>query len=342
MSDHDGGASVIVPVLNEEMHIERTVEGALTQRFEPDIEVLVVDGGSEDRTGEILEGLAREDPRIRVLSNPDRLIPHALNIGLRHARGEYVVRMDAHTYYPPDYVAQGVARLEAGGVACVGGPQVPYGEDKWSSRVALALRTRMGMGGASFRAAEREIEVDTVYTGVWRRVTLLELGGWDESWPINEDSELAARIREGGGTYVCLPSMAASYVPRRSLPALALQYWRYGQYRAKTARHHPTGLRRSHLLPPAVVLALAGAALGRGRLRRACKRALLAYCGALAAGTAEAARGEGPPVRELAWLPAVYAAMHLSWGAGFLVGCARFGPPVAGVAGVLGAARSGR
>lgn len=335
MSKPDVGASVIVPVLNEEAHIERSIDAALTQRFERGIEVLVVDGGSEDGTGEVVARLAREDPRIRVLSNPRRLIPNGLNIGLRHARGEYVARMDAHTYYPPDYVALGVARLEAGGVQCVGGPQVPYGEDRWSRRIALALRTRLGMGGASFRNAESETEVDTVYTGVWRRATLLDFGGWDESWPINEDSELAARIREAGGTYVCLPAMAARYVPRRSLRALAVQYWKYGKYREKTARHHPIGLRRSHVLPPAVVLALLGSALARGRARLICRRALLLYGGGLVAGTAEAATIDDASGEDLLWLPAVFAAMHLSWGAGFLVGCVRFGLPVSAFAGLL-------
>ncbi len=328
-------ASVIVPVLNEETHIEKSVAAILGQRFGGSLEVLVIDGGSEDATPEILERIAGADSRIRILANPERLIPNALNIGLSHARGDYVVRMDAHTYYPADYVGTAIRRFEDGDVACVSGPQVPHGEGRWSRRIALALRTRLGMGGATFRNAARETEVDTAFTGVWRRSTLLELGGWDESWPINEDAELAARIREGGGRYVCVPEMAARYVPRRSLPALARQYWSYGQYRAKTARHHPIALRRSHVLPPAVALTFAAAALAPPRWRRPARAALVIYAVGLTAGVAEAAEHEASTPGDVAWVPAVLAMMHVSWGAGFLWGSVRFGPPLAALKRVL-------
>lgn len=335
MSPSGLGASVLVPVLNEGAHIEGSIAAMLSQRFERGIEVLVVDGGSEDRTPEIVERVARADSRVRLLSNPQRRIPNALNIGLRHARGEYVARMDAHAYYPPDYIARAVERLEAGGFDCVSGPALPHGEGRWSRRVALALRTPLGMGGASvFRNAAREIEVDNAFTGVWRRNALLELGGWDEGWPVNEDTELAARIREAGGRYVCIPAMAARYVPRNSLPKLARQYYRYGMYRSKTARHHPITLRRSHIFPPGVVLVMCAAALAPARARRVARVGLLAYAGALAIGTTRAA-ADGKPA-DLAALPLVFATLHLSWGTGFLFGCVRFGPPLAALAGLAG------
>jgi succinoglycan biosynthesis protein ExoA len=338
VSTRDPTVTVLVPAYNEERHIERTVEAILAQRVAGDLEVLVVDGRSEDRTPDIVRRIAAGDARVRLLENPERRIPNALNIGLRHAHGEFIARMDAHAVYPPTYVADAMRRFEAGDVECVSGPQLPHGEGTWSRRIALALGTRLGMGGASFRNAARETEVDTAFTGVWRRDRLNELGGWDERWPINEDAELAARIRERGGRYVCLPEMAARYVPRESLPALARQYWRYGQYRAKTARHHPIGLRRSHLLPPAVTLALVGAALAPAPWRRGARAALAAYAGAVAFATAGARGGsEGTDLRDVASLPCVFATMHLSWGAGFIVGCARFGLPVAALANVLGA-----
>lgn len=335
MTAGDIGASVLMPVLNEAAHIERSIGAALAQRLERGLEVLVVDGGSQDGTREIVRRFAEADARVQLLFNPAQRIPNALNIGLRHAGGEYVARMDAHAYYPPDYIARAVERFEAGGVECVSGPQLPHGEGRWSRRVALALRTRVGMGGASFRNATHELEVDTAFTGVWRRETLERLGGWDERWPINEDAELAARIREAGGRYVCLPAMAARYVPRNSLPQLARQYYRYGMYRSKTARHHPLGLRPSHALSPAVVLTLAAALLAPSPARPVARLGLLAYAGALAAGTVEArAKGDGGG-SDLLWLPLVFATMHLSWGTGFLVGSVRFGPPLRAFAGLI-------
>jgi glycosyltransferase involved in cell wall biosynthesis len=331
-----------MPVLNEEPHIERSIRAVLAQRFDRPMEVLVVDGGSDDRTPEILRRLALEDPRIRLLSNPKTLIPNALNVGLRHAKGEYIVRMDAHAEYPPDYIARAVARFEAGGVECVSGPPIPHGEDTWSRRVALALPSRLGMGGGMFRQPNHEIEVDTTFTGVWRRSTLLELGGWDERWQINEDSELIVRIRAAGGKCVSVPELAVRYFPRRSLSALARQFWRYGQYRAKTASYHPGGMRAMHLLPPGLVLDCLASVLGPRRTRRFARRALLVYAGALTVGTAEVAATRRADPGDLVWLPLVFAVMHLSWGAGFVLGSLRFGPPVPGLAGVLRRARRAR
>lgn len=321
--------SVLTPTLNEEAQIVETVRCLQAQRLDLGVEFLFVDGRSDDATRSVLERLAAEDPRIRVLENPHRAIPFALNIGLEAARGEFVARMDAHTLYPPDYLARGLERLRRGDVQWVSGPQLPHGVGRWSRRIALALDTRLGIGGAAFRNAERETEVDAGYTGIWRRETLLRHGGWDQRWPINEDGELAARIRQAGGRIVCIPEMAARYVPRDSLRALARQYFRYGIYRAKTCDAHPESMRRSHLLPPALVLALPVAALRAGRPSRAARAGIAAYLIALA-GTA--ASRLSVAARDARWLPVVLATMHLSWGCGFLVGAARFGPPLRALA----------
>jgi glycosyltransferase involved in cell wall biosynthesis len=319
--------SVLVPVLNEAAVIRASADAMLGQRLDRDFELLFVDGGSDDGSRAILDELAAADPRIRVLDNPARAIPNALNVGLRAARGRYVARMDAHTFYPPDYLAAGVRRLEQGGVEWVAGPALPRGEDDWSRRVELALRSRLGVGGASFRLlAAGEAETDTGFTGVWRRETLERHDGWDERWPVNEDAELAARVRKAGGRIVCVPEMAAGYVPRRSLKALGRQYWRYGQYRAKTSGRHPESTRRSHFIPPALVVTLAGALLP-GRLARPARAGVALYAAALAAESVRLGREHGRGADAL-YLPAVFATMHVTWGAGFLVGSARFGPPL--------------
>lgn len=322
-------ASILVPVFNEAEHLVETVRAMRRQRFAGDFEVLLIDGRSDDGTRAIAERLSAGDPSIRVLDNQQRSIPHALNVGLRHARGRFIVRMDAHTYYPPDYIERGVARLRRGDVAWVSGPQVPYGRTSGSRRVALALSTPFGTGASAKWgwAADRqssgreELELSTgVFCGVWRRETLTALGGWDEAWPINEDAELAARVLASGGRIVCLPELAARYVPRDRLWRLARQYWRYGHYRAKTVRRHPTTLRPSHLLPPAVAGSLALAVAGPAR--RPARLGAFLYGMALVGSAARAAR-RAPPSTAAA-LPAVFATMHLAWGAGFLAGCVRF------------------
>jgi succinoglycan biosynthesis protein ExoA len=331
--------SVLVPTLDEEHYIEDAARSMLAQRFAGEIEFLFIDGCSSDRTPALLRELADLDPRVRLLENPARLTPVALNIGLDAARGEMVCRMDAHTRYPPDYVALGYARLRRGDAEHVSGPQLPRGKGSWSRRAALALTSRLGTGEADFRRlGQNEIEVDSGFTGMWRQSTLLEHGGWDEGWPNDQDSELAARIRGSGGRVLCLPGMAAEYTPRDSLWRLARQYRRYGYYRAKTFRRHPQAMRRSHVLAPGLVIVAALGLALRGRAARIPRAALLLY-GAVVVHASAGQAGKGRR-SDAAWLPAVFVSMHLSWGIGFLLGCARFGPPIESLRRVLAGDRT--
>lgn len=328
MSSQKVDASVLIPVLNEERDLLTAATAMLAQRFDGTIEYLFIDGGSTDGSLAILDRLAATDPRVRVLANPARRTPHALNLGLRAARGEYIVRMDAHAIYPVDYVSAGVERLRRGDVVWVSGPQLASGAGAGSARIARALASPFGRGGAGFRESlEHEREVDTGFTGVWRRDLLVRNGGWDEEWINDQDVELAARLRQQGGRIVCIPEMAAEYVPRATLRALARQYHTYGIYRVKTAQRHPETLRRSQLLPPAVVMALAGTVLMPTRPARTLARgaAGLYALGLLASGL-QAARAARRPA-DAVMLPAIWSSMHLSYGAGILRGCTRFGIP---------------
>jgi len=331
MNEKRVDVTVLVPVLDEEHHLRAVIAAMLAQSFGGTAEFLFIDGGSRDRSGAILREHAEADPRVRVLHNPTGGIPEALNIGLRAARGRFVARMDAHAHYPSGYLQLGIERLERGDVVSVSGPQLAAGDGRWSRRVSLALASPLGVGGAKFRRVmSEEIEVDSGFTGMWRRADLVAHGGWDEAWANDEDLELAARLREGGGRIVCLPAMAASYVPRDSVLALARQYWRYGFYRVKTSRRHPTSLRPSQLLPPMLMLTLAGTV---GPLRRIARPALALYGVAVAASTVTCARRAG--LREAAPVPVVYATMHLAYGSGFLGGCIRWGLPSRALLAVL-------
>src|SRR5204862_1301638 len=168
-----------------------------------------------------------DDPRIRVLDNPRRTTAHALNVGLAAARGTYVARMDAHAFYPSAYLASGVQRLRRGDVVWVAGAAIPRGEGRWSRRVALALNSGLTtVGSRKWGEGQDEVELDTgVFAGVWARATLDRFGGWDPEWPVNQDSELAARVLDAGERIVMLPAMAAEYVPRDTLRGLARQYF---------------------------------------------------------------------------------------------------------------------
>jgi glycosyltransferase involved in cell wall biosynthesis len=325
--------SVLVPVLNEEFYIRDAVARMCAQDFEGGFELIFLDGRSTDRTREILEELAREDPRIRVFDNPARRTPQALNLGLARARGRLIARMDAHTYYPPNYLAAGARRLALGGADWVSGPQLAEGIDKWSTRVALALTSPLGVGGAGFRRRmKEEVEVDSGFTGMWRREVLDSYGGWDERWPVDQDFELAARMRMDGRRIVCIPEMAAAYIPRNSIRRLAKQYWTYGFYRAKTSRAHPQSMRRSHVLAPGLALTVLSSAATPKPIRQLARLGIGIYLLALLYSSFAVATPENR--RDAATLPLVFSCMHLAAGFGFLAGCMRFGPPLAAIAGL--------
>jgi glycosyltransferase involved in cell wall biosynthesis len=342
--DHEVDCSVLVPVLNESSHIRTTVAAMLRQRFPGRLEFLFVDGGSDDGTRAILEELRGEDERIRVLENPRRVTPSALNIGLAHARGRWVCRMDAHTEYPEDYIALGVQRLARGDTRWVSGPSIATGHGPVSRAVALALRSPLGRGGsrkwaAEPRARDAEYELDSgVFAGVWARATLLEFGGWDERWTRNQDSEMAGRFLERGETLVCLPAMASRYTPRDSLTSLFQQYFQYGEFRERTARRHPGTMRRSHLLAPSLVACVFVSAVAPRRFRMVARAGLGAYAGLLAVAGLRAAVDAEQPV-DAALVPVVLGVIHTAHGAGAYAGALRYGPPVSALARALGLRR---
>jgi succinoglycan biosynthesis protein ExoA len=325
--------TVLVPVLDERARLPTTAPAMLDQDFAGEIEFLFIDGGSRDGTRAILQRLAAEDARVRVLDNPRRTIPAALNLGLAVAGGTYVARMDAHSRYPRGYVRLGVERLERGDVRWVTGPAVAAGEAGWAPAVEAALTMSLGQGGSGkwTSGAERdgdERDLDTgVFCGIWRKADLDRLGGWDERFPVNEDAEMAGRVLSSGGRIVCLSGMAAAYAPRDRLGALARQYWRFGMYRVLTSGRHPVALRPAHIFSAALALTMAAAIAAPRSLRRVARGAVLTYTGGLIAAAARARAGRAVRIR----LPVVLATMHLSWGVGFVTGCLRWGVPVAGL-----------
>lgn len=340
---------MLVPVLNEGAGVRDVVVAMQAQQYpHGPLELIFADGRSEDDTRAQLEELAREDSRIKVLDNPERGTAHGLNVCLRAASGEYVARMDAHTVYPSDYLALGVQRLREGGVSWVAGPQVPVGSGPVGAAVAAALQTWVGRGSSrKWEAAGAmgsdtpEYDLDTgVFCGVWSTQELLEMGGFDDQWPRNQDSELAARFLRSGRRIVCVPAMGASYRPRESVTGLWRQYRGYGMYRAKTARRHPTSLRRSAVLPPLLVLNAAVAPFLPRRARQLACVGLASYLlTVMSASLQLIVRGR---LREARMLPVVLATMHVAHGVGFIEGSLRWGAPWAALLRVAGLRAGGQ
>lgn len=324
--------TIIIPVKNEEQFLRSCLACAVTQDYPQELlEVFVVDGESTDRSLDIAGEFARNHPNIKVLHNPKGIQAAAMNIGLHHARGDVILRWDAHTTYAPDYVSSCVELLMSSDAANVGGVQVAVGKSRLARAIAAAMTSPVGVGDARFRYAQNDQWVDSVYLGAWRRDTLLSLGGFDESWRVNEDYELNYRLRAAGGRILVSPRIRCEYHVRRSLPGLAVQYFRYGFWRAKTVRTYPDSLKWRHLAPPGLVgfLLASLAAVATGHTWGATVPIL--YLAVLCAASLRVA-GRRSDFGMLPLLPVVLATMHLAWGTGFLIGMAyfnRFVPPKA-------------
>lgn len=243
--------SVIVPCRNEAAFIDAFVAAVQAQRLPAgsELELVVADGASDDGTRQRLDALAAVEPRLRVIDNPERITPVALNRAIAASRGELVVRMDVHTRYAPDYVAMCAQVLAETGADCVGGAWRPVGEGATGRAIAAAFSSRFGSGGAASRREGYSGRVDTVYLGAWRRETLLALGGFDEALVRNQDDELALRITRGGGCVWQDARIVSHYTPRESLGALARQFFQYGYWKLAVIRKHRLPASARHLVP---------------------------------------------------------------------------------------------
>jgi glycosyltransferase involved in cell wall biosynthesis len=301
------GVTIALPVLNEAAHIDGCLRAVASQTYPRIVEILVVDGGSDDGTPEI----AAKFPGVRVVDNPGRLQSAGLNVALAEARGDVLVRVDGRTVVAPDYVDQCIAALTRSGAALVGGPIDPRGTTWVERAVAAALTSKLGAGPARFRNAKSSADwTDIVYLGAARVDVLRRLGGYDVDFATNEDGELLHRLGDDGGVWFD-PAIRSTYRPRSSFAGLMRQYYLYGIGRAATVRKYPDSLRVRQLAAPLLILGL----LSPGR-----RKVALAYLAVVVVGSGTEVRRDPAAGAGLA---VALPVMHLSWGAGFLVGSLR-------------------
>jgi glycosyltransferase involved in cell wall biosynthesis len=273
-----------------------------------DLEVIVADGGSTDGTAQVASNAGA-----LVVANPERRTPNGLNRALQAARGEVIVRFDAHAEMPPGYLAACLRALEEEqGAANVGGWRDPRGTGPWGTATSVALRSAFGVGNARIwrrpAQTERRRDVDTVPLGCFPAAVLREAGGWNEEYVRNQDFELNHRLRRAGGRVVFDPAIWSVYHPRESFRALVRQYWEYGLFKGKMVAEDPNSL-RPRQAAPLILLAMFVLAATTGSLGRDARFGLAAYISLLAA---VAVRGRG------GWRTVpVMAAMHMMWGCGF-------------------------
>lgn len=317
--------SVIVPCYNEEAHIGYLLE-ALTRQTYPleSLEVIIADGMSTDRTREVIHQFVQKHPqlRLKIVDNPKRIIPAALNVGLAVAQGEYIVRLDAHSIPADDYISRCVSDLEAGLGDNVGGiwlirPSRPH----WIARaIAIAAAHPLGVGDARYRHGRTPGLVDTVPFGAFRRELFDQVGKFDESLLTNEDYEFNARLRKEGKRVYLDPAIRSEYIARPTLEALARQYWRYGYWKFRMLQRYPQTLRWRQALPPVFVLSIVGLVLMAffwSWPLYLLVGIVMAYSFTLFLAAIPVA-WKNKDARLLIGIPLAIATMHLAWGTGFL------------------------
>lgn len=237
-----------MPCYNEQRTIRSLLNSIYHQTYpRQNLEVIIADGLSTDLTRqEILDFKhENEDMVVKVIDNPKRSIPSALNQAIEAANSDYIVRLDAHSVPAADYVARSVEALEGGLGDNVGGLWVIQpGSNTWQARsIARAAAHPLGVGDARYRVGGRAQEVDTVPFGAFQRSLIERIGKFDETLLTNEDYEFNSRIRREGGKIWFDPGIKSQYIARQSLRELASQYWRYGFWKVKMLKRFPESFR---------------------------------------------------------------------------------------------------
>ncbi|CCH77456.1 Glycosyl transferase family 2 [Nostocoides japonicum T1-X7] len=330
--------SYVMPVLNEATRLETAVRAVLDQEYDGAQEVVIALAPSSDGTDAVAARLAADDARVTVVANPAVHIPAGLNAAIAASHGEIVVRVDSHTELPAGYTERMVSSLERTGAANVGGIMRARGDGPVQRSVARAYNSPLGLGGGVYHGGRSEGPADSVYLGTFRREVLDEVGGYDESLWRGEDYDLNARIRAAGHAVIHIPDVEVAYHPRSSWGALARQMYATGSWRGVLVRRHGRTKPR-YLAAPLLVIGLGasvvvGVASTVTRVPRVMTAVYAAPAGYLAVLGYALAGGLGArSARDRVLDVGTLATMHLSWGAGFLVGCAR------GVEGVLDTSR---
>jgi len=308
--------TIVMPCLNEEAHIARAVESLVDDYVLRHGEILIVDGGSTDRTRDIVTDLAGKYP-VRLMDNPGRLQAHGLNLGITEARGRIIARADAHCVYPPEYIRRCVRMLEREEVFNAGGIWFPVGVTAKEKAIALAMRHPVGVGDAKCHLGHYTGYAEGAYVGTFKKEVFDAVGPYDPKAHPNEDSELNIRIVKSGRKIYLDGSMKVAYFPRSSFGRLFRQFFKYGQGRCYTTLKHRRFTSPRQVAPTLLVLGL----VGGGVLAVFAPVALAfpaAYLFAVLLVSLGSRFDEKPGLKVRLFVSRSFVTMHLAWGFGFL------------------------
>lgn len=247
--------SVIIPILNEERYIKGCLDSLIEQDYPKKfLEVILVDGLSDDKTPDIIKGYIKKYPFIKLCVNSHKTVQYAMNIGVSKATGKYIVRMDAHAWYANDYISMCVKYLQKTKAQNVGGTTVVRGKNKMQQVIAAAYHSPFALGGSKHYDESFEGYADTVAWGSFERKYLIELGMYDERLPRSEDDDLNFRIEKAGGKIFITPKIKSIYYPKETLAKLFKQYFDYGTWKVAVIKKHHKPSRIAHLIPMLFVM----------------------------------------------------------------------------------------
>lgn len=313
--------SILIPTLNEENYIRRCLDSVLGNDYPSEhVEIIIIDGCSSDKTTDIVKQYQAKSKNISLLENPKTNTPAGLNIGIKAASGDILIWLGAHAKYDSDYIRLSVENLIDTGASSVGGVITPVGEGVIGQIIAYAARNPFGVGNAKYRNASRPMWVDTVFGGCWRKSDVTKIGGFNEEFKTNQDSEFNYRLRKKISGIYLNPIIHCDYYVTNSLYKLAKQYYRYGIWRTKTILLHPGSLELRQLAPPlfliTLITSLFSAPLTLVPL------SVLSSVYFLIAYFAAFKNKRDENLLTIILSPIVFLLMHLSWGTGFIVGMA--------------------
>lgn len=318
--------SVICPIYNEAKHIASCLESILQQDFpKEEMEVLLVDGMSTDRTREIVQQYTEQYPFIFLLDNPKRIVPTGLNIGIRVAQGDVIIRLDAHAIYPDNYFSVLVDKLFALNADNVGGlcRTLPAKETPVCEAIAAALSSPFGMGDSHFRiGTNKEMQVDTVPFGCFRREVFDKIGYFDEELIRNQDDEFNGRIIKYGGHIYLIPSIVINYYGRDSIGKVAKMFYQYGLFKPLVNKKLGTPATVRQFFPPLFVVGLIGGLLLSFVHPIFCILYMVVLALYLFLAIYFSVK-QFKNIKKVLLLIATFVTIHVSYGWGYLCGCVK-------------------
>ncbi|MBK9282738.1 MAG: glycosyltransferase family 2 protein [Sphingobacteriaceae bacterium] len=318
--------SVIIPCRNEEKYIGECLISLLNQENVKDkIEILVVDGMSTDNTRNIVHNISMDNPQVILVDNPQFLTPHALNSGIKNAKGKFIAILGAHADYSSDYLATCLELAKQHPeVSCVGGPIISKGRTPFAKAAALAMSSIIGVGNAKHRFPDYEGYAEMACFPVFRRDVFDKYGLYDESLIRNQDDEFCFRITKSGGKVFISPKAKSSYFVRESPLALFKQYYNYGFWRVAVLMKHKIPISYRQQIPilfylTVIILVILGLVLNDlilGMLLPALYLAAIIVCSIPIFINNQ--------LNAAVWFPVAVIVLHLSYAAGFFIGIIKF------------------